>query len=152
MLTIIKLSWISLLLAISSAAFAGPNGDAGTIIGGVAGGILGHQIGHGSGRTAATIGGAVLGSVVGHQMGQSADRPHVYVAGPAPSYQYSSWRCEHAPCSYPPRYRHTFIGPDGRLCRRAILTDDEGDQVYATFCCFRMSSDGYCRRWVRVNS
>lgn len=160
----IKMLWITLIMTLSCNALAGPNQDIGTVVGGIAGGIIGNNMGHGSGRAAATIGGAVIGSLVGNQVGSSADAEQYY-RGPYNRYpcgryypceRYSHWDSYRAPCGYysprfyPPRYSNTFIGRDGRLCRNSVFINDCGDRIYATFCCYHMSSDGYCTRWVRV--
>ena len=52
---------------------AGPNEQAGTVIGAVVGGVLGSQVGHGSGRTAATIAGTIVGGMIGGNVGRSMD-------------------------------------------------------------------------------
>lgn len=140
-----KMLWIALLIGFSANALGGPNENFGTVVGGITGGILGNNIGHGSGKTAATIGGAVLGSLVGNQLGTSADASECYRGSDC--YRYSHWH--HYSPDYP-RYRNTFIGRDGRLCRHSLLTNDYGDRIYATFCCYHMTPNGYCARWIRT--
>jgi hypothetical protein len=138
---------IALGIGISTQVIAATNQDFGTLVGGIAGGLLGNTISHGRGRAAATIGGAVIGSVVGNQVGSDAD----YRERHRPCYQYTHWETYHHPISTPPVYRKTFIGQDGRLCRYSLLTDEFGDRLYATYCCYRMNPNGYCSRWVQVN-
>lgn len=142
----IKMLWITMLLGITGSAWAGPNADIGTVVGGIAGGILGNSIVHGSGRAAATIGGAVVGGLVGNQMGSSSDRAYY-----GPHYRYTHW--ETAP--YPARYyrpiqTNTYIGRNGRLCRKRIILNRYGEKIVATYCCYNMSPHQYCTRWVRV--
>lgn len=146
----IKMLWITALIGFSTCTLAN-NADLGTVVGGIAGGIIGNNIGHGSGRSAATIGGAVIGSLVGNQMGNSADETDNYHR--AHCYRYSHWESRQYPSDYyPPRYINTFIGRDGRLCRHSVLTNEYGDRVYATYCCYRMTPNNYCSRWLRVSS
>jgi hypothetical protein len=152
MKNIAKVLWMTLILgcSINNNALAGPNEQLGTVIGGVAGGILGNNLGHGSGKTATTIGGAVIGSMVGNQIGMDADASERYRR----HHQYTQWNAHHRPLNvYPPQphYRHTFIGPNGRLCRRSMLTNAEGDTIYVTYCCYHMLRNGFCDRWIRVD-
>ncbi|MBA2654685.1 MAG: glycine zipper 2TM domain-containing protein [Gammaproteobacteria bacterium] len=145
----IKMLWMTIIIGCSTSALAS-NQDMGTVIGGIAGGILGNNIGHGSGRTVATIGGAVVGSLVGNQMGNTADAAEHYRH--THCYPHSEWNSYQRPCHYyPPRYPDTFISRDGRLCRHSLLTSPYGDRIYATFCCYRMSPNGFCARWVSIN-
>lgn len=144
---IVKVLWITALIGFSVNAFAGSE-QIGTIVGGIAGGVIGNNIGHGSGRTVATIGGAAIGSLVGNQVGSSMEsNSNNY----RPSGYYSRWDSYQRPAPiYPQRYRHTFIGQDGRLCRRSVLTNQLGDRIVATYCCYHTSPNGYCVRWVRM--
>lgn len=140
----LKVLWIALFVGFSANVFAN---DMGTVVGGIAGGILGNNVGHGSGRAAATIGGAVIGSLVGNQVGNSMEVSERHRGVPC---RYSQWEEPSIPCDYRPHHKHTFIGPDGRLCRRSILQGEFGDRILVTYCCHHMTSDGYCSRWVRT--
>lgn len=55
------------------ATSAGPQEQAGMIIGGALGGLLGSQVGGGSGRTAAIIVGTMAGAAIGGSVGRSMD-------------------------------------------------------------------------------
>ena len=61
------------LTMVGCATTAGPNEEAGMIIGGILGGILGSQVGDGRGQTAATIIGAMAGMAIGGSVGRSMD-------------------------------------------------------------------------------
>lgn len=143
----VKMLWISIIsLGISASVLAGPNQDVGSIVGGIAGGLIGNNVGHGSGRTIATIGGAVVGSMVGSQVGHSVDRTERYAYDP---YQPQGPYVVHE-TRYMTPYHHTFIGQNGRLCRRYVYIDEYGDRIHGTACCYRMNHSGRCLRWVAV--
>lgn len=146
---IIKMLWIStLLLGICSSVFAGPNQDVGTVVGGIAGGLIGSNLGHGPDRTIATIGGAVIGGLVGNQVGNSVDRTERYC------YSDTYFHPNHTQfyeSRYMTPYHHTFIGKNGRLCRRFSYVDEYGDRIRGTACCHRLSSSGRCLRWVIIS-
>ncbi len=151
MKNLIKILGIFATLSATFCVYASSNQQFGTIVGGITGGIIGNNLGHGSSRAVATIGGAVLGSVVGNEMGRNDDSdayPRIK------HFPHTEWQKEtySTPHAYPIRYRHTFIGEDGRLCRRSTLTNDYGDTIHAIYCCYQMSKDGYCTRWVRIKT
>lgn len=145
----VKMLWISIfLLGICSSVFAGPNEDVGTVIGGVAGGLLGNTLGHGSDRTIATISGAVIGGLVGNQVGHSVDTTERYCYAEPHCHPHRTYFYE---SRYYTPYPHTFIGRNGRLCRRFTYFDDYGDRIGGTACCHFFSSSGRCLRWVVVS-
>jgi uncharacterized protein YcfJ len=136
----IRILWIASLIGFSVPVLASPNEQIGTVVGGIAGGIIGNNIGHGSSKAATTIGGAVVGSLVGNQIGSNVDA--------STCYQRAHY---HRPMPvYTPTYGRTFIGRDGRLCRRSILRNEFGERVVVTYCCYRSLPNGYCSRWIRV--
>jgi uncharacterized protein YcfJ len=141
-----KILWIALMVGFSATAFAGSNEGIGTVVGGIAGGLIGSNIGHGSGKTAATIGGAVVGGLVGNQVASSADAEDYHR-----DHYRDHWQTAHRPIYSSPQYSNIFIGRDGRMCRRSILTDSYGDKMIATYCCYRSTPNGTCLRWVRIN-
>jgi hypothetical protein len=146
MKNIAKVLWMTLILGCSINVFAS-NEQFGSIVGGIAGGIIGNNVVHGSGKTAATIGGTVIGGLVGNKMGSDVDAQNRRMR----HHRYSHWDDCRRPAVYPPHYSNTFIGRDGRLCRRSMLTGEYGDTIQAVYCCFRMTRDGYCAKWVRVD-
>jgi Glycine zipper 2TM domain len=139
---IIKMLWIASLIGVS-ASVLGSDNELGTVVGGVAGGIIGHNMAHGADRTAATIGGAAVGSLVGNHLGDNT-RHHYRDEHCYPEHPH--WEPHH----YPMRYPNSFIGHGGRLCRRAFIYE-YGNRIPVTFYCHRMTPDGYCLRWVRID-
>jgi surface antigen len=135
----------SLLLASSlilggCATSAGPQEQAGMIIGGALGGLLGSEIGGGSGRTAAIIIGTMAGAAIGGSVGRSMDDTDRLKANLAlenvRTGVSTTWRNPDTQNDYamtPTRTYTTDTGP----CREFTLDAVVGgvpDKVYGTAC------------------
>ena len=119
---------------------AGPNQEAGMIIGGVLGGVLGKQVGKGDGNIAAIIVGTLVGAQIGGSVGRSMDETDrlktAHTLETVRTGVSTTWRNPDSGNEYAVTPTRTFESASGP-CREYTVDARVGgqpEQVYGTAC------------------
>lgn len=133
------------MLGLAGCTSAGPNEQAGTLLGAIAGGLAGAQFGKGGGRDVMIGVGALLGGAIGGNVGRSMDavdrqlmsQETEHALNEVPSNQTTQWRNPdngHAGTITP---RNTTEPRPGIYCReyqQTVTIGGQTEQAYGTAC------------------